>query len=67
MSTPITAAQARYIADLASRLGYARTDDMWREYGYIEETAFGPKHRSISKAAASALISQLKNRLQSKP
>lgn len=65
--TAITPAQGRFIADLAKRLGYERVDDMWREYGYIEETAFGPRHRSISKVAASALISQLKARLQATP
>lgn len=62
MSTA-TAAQGRYIADLARKLGYASVYDMWAEYGYMEQTVGGLRPRSCSKTQASALIIQLKARV----
>lgn len=59
---PMSPAQARFISALSEKLGYTRPLDMWREYGFVEQTAFGEKPRAVSKVAASNLINQLKQR-----
>lgn len=63
MTQIITPAQAKYIDALCTKLGYAKTFDMWREYGYVEQTMGGERPRTVSKNAASDVINRLNTRV----